>query len=43
MKAAKPGVPTKEIEFAARKVISDSGCGDYFALRTGHGTGTEGH
>jgi Xaa-Pro dipeptidase len=41
--AAKPGVKTKEVDAAARKVIEDAGYGKYFIHRTGHGLGREGH
>ncbi len=40
---AKPGVRAKEIDAAARKVISDAGFGAYFITRTGHGIGVDGH
>ncbi len=40
LKAAKPGVPAKEVDFAAREVISDPGYGDYFVH---HGMGIDGH
>jgi Xaa-Pro aminopeptidase len=41
--AIKPGVPCEEIDRAARRVIDDSGYGDYFVHRTGHGIGLEVH
>jgi Xaa-Pro aminopeptidase len=41
--AAKPGVPAKMVDQAARDVISDAGYGEYFVHRTGHGLGTEVH
>ncbi|WP_309085624.1 Xaa-Pro peptidase family protein [Chelativorans sp.] len=41
--AARPGVKAKEVDAAARKVISDAGYGEYFVHRTGHGLGIEGH
>ncbi len=43
LKAARPGVMAKEVDFAARKVISDAGYGEYFVHRTGHGMGIDGH
>ena len=39
----RPGVPLKDIDGAARKVIEDAGYGQYFIHRTGHGIGLEGH
>ncbi len=41
--AVHPGVPMKEIDRAARKVIEDAGYGKYFIHRTGHGIGLEVH
>jgi len=41
--AAKPGVPCANVDKAARAVIEDSGYGQYFTHRTGHGIGMEGH
>lgn len=41
--AARPGVVAKEVDLAARKVITDAGYGEYFVHRTGHGLGTEVH
>jgi Xaa-Pro aminopeptidase len=43
LKAARPGVQAKEVDAAARKVISDAGYGEYFVHRTGHGMGIDGH
>ncbi|WP_349358376.1 M24 family metallopeptidase [Stappia sp.] len=43
MAAARPGVQAKEVDAAARKVISDAGYGEYFVHRTGHGLGIDGH
>lgn len=43
LKAARPGVLAKEVDAAARKVISDAGYGEYFVHRTGHGMGIDGH
>lgn len=42
-KAAAPGVPLKEIDAAARRVIEKAGYGDRFIHRTGHGIGLETH
>ena len=41
--AARPGIPMKDIDRAARKVIEDGGYGEYFIHRTGHGIGLEVH
>ena len=41
--AAKPGVPCASVDQAAREVIEQSGYGQYFTHRTGHGIGMEGH
>jgi Xaa-Pro dipeptidase len=41
--AGKPGVPCAEVDKAARAVIEDSGYGEYFTHRTGHGIGMEAH
>lgn len=41
--AARPGVPAKAVDEAARKVITDAGYGDYFVHRTGHGLGIDIH
>lgn len=38
-----PGVPCQEVDRAARKVIEESGYGDAFLHRTGHGLGLEVH
>ena len=43
---ARPGVPTANVDAAARKVIIDGGYGPgfkYFTHRLGHGIGMEGH
>lgn len=41
--AVRPGVPMKEFDLAARKVIEDAGYGKYFIHRTGHSIGLEVH
>ena len=41
--AVKPGIPFKDIDRAARKVIEDAGYGEYFIHRLGHGIGMEVH
>lgn len=41
--AVKAGVPLKEFDIAARKVIEESGYGKYFNNRIGHGLGMEVH
>ena len=41
--AARPGVPMREIDRAARKVIEDAGYGPYFIHRAGHDIGLEVH
>ena len=43
MKAARPGVFARDVDAAARNVIAESGYGDYFTHRTGHGIGIDGH
>lgn len=43
LKAARPGVPAKIVDAAARGVITDAGYGAYFVHRTGHGLGIEVH
>ncbi len=43
MAAAKPGVMAKEVDAAARNVITEAGYGEYFVHRTGHGLGVEIH
>lgn len=39
----KPGVKASEVDYAARKYITDKGYGEYFIHRTGHGIGLEVH
>ncbi|MDO4356106.1 MAG: aminopeptidase P family protein [Clostridia bacterium] len=41
--AVRPGVPLKDIDRAARKVIEDAGYGKYFIHRTGHNIGLDVH
>lgn len=41
--AVKPGVPTSEVDQAARQVIEQAGYGEFFIHRTGHGLGREIH
>ncbi|MCX5568628.1 M24 family metallopeptidase [Kaistia nematophila] len=41
--AARPGVAAREVDAAARGVITAAGYGPYFTHRTGHGLGLEGH
>lgn len=43
MAAARPGVPAKAVDAAARGVIEKAGYGEYFVHRTGHGLGLEVH
>lgn len=43
LEAARPGVPGKEVDRAARKVIEDAGYGEYFGHGTGHGVGLNVH
>ena len=41
--AVKPGLPLREFDLAARKVIEDGGYGEYFTHRTGHSIGMKEH
>ena len=43
LKAAVPGALARDVDQAARKVITDAGYGEYFVHRTGHGMGIGGH
>ncbi|MBI4278077.1 MAG: aminopeptidase P family protein [Armatimonadetes bacterium] len=43
MAAAKPGVPARQVDRAARKVIEEAGFGEFFVHRTGHGLGLADH
>jgi len=39
----RPGVPIREVDLAARRVIERAGYGAHFIHRTGHGIGVSGH
>jgi len=41
--AVAPGVPARDIDRAARRIIDEAGYGDAFVHRTGHGIGMETH
>jgi D-alanyl-D-alanine dipeptidase len=41
--AVRPGVPAQDIDRASRRLIDDSGYGERFIHRTGHGIGLEVH
>lgn len=43
IEAVRAGVPLKEIDLTARKVIEDAGYGEYFNNRIGHGMGIDVH
>ena len=43
MAAARPGVMAKEVDAAARGVITEAGYGEFFVHRTGHGLGIDIH
>ena len=43
LKAAKPGALARDVDAAARGVITDAGYGEYFVHRTGHGLGIDIH
>ncbi len=43
LEAVKAGIPVKEVDLAARKVIEKHGYGDYFIHSTGHGVGIDIH
>ena len=41
--AVAPGVPARDVDRAARRIIDEAGYGDAFFHRTGHGIGVETH
>lgn len=41
--AVAPGVPARDVDRAARRIIDEAGYGDAFMHRTGHGIGVETH
>jgi Xaa-Pro dipeptidase len=41
--ACRPGVPMREVDAAARRIVQAAGYGDCFIHRTGHGLGIEAH
>ncbi len=41
--AVKPGVAAESVDLTARRILVDSGYGDYFIHRTGHGIGLDEH
>lgn len=41
--AARPGVKARDVDNAARSVITDAGYGEFFVHRTGHGLGLDIH
>lgn len=43
LQSASPGVPCREVDRAARTVITEAGYGDRFIHRTGHGIGLSTH
>ncbi|QEL15150.1 M24 family metallopeptidase [Limnoglobus roseus] len=43
IKTVREGVPAKDVDAAARKVITDAGYGEYFTHGLGHGIGLETH
>ena len=43
LSACKPGARARDVDRAARTVITDAGFGPQFVHRTGHGLGLEGH
>jgi len=43
LKAVKPGALARDVDAAARQVITEAGYGEYFVHRTGHGMGIGGH
>ena len=43
LSAARPGVMAKDVDAAARNVITEAGYGEFFVHRTGHGLGIDIH
>lgn len=43
IEAVRPGVPMREVDAAARRIIQAAGLGEYAIHRTGHGLGIEAH
>jgi len=43
LSAARPGVMAKDVDAAARSVITEAGYGEFFVHRTGHGLGIDIH
>ena len=43
LSAARPGVIAKDVDAAARNVITEAGYGEFFVHRTGHGLGIDIH
>lgn len=43
VKEVKPGIKASQVDAAARRCIEESGYGEYFIHRTGHGIGMEVH
>jgi len=43
LSAAKPGIRAKDVDAAARGVITEAGYGEFFVHRTGHGLGIDIH
>ena len=43
LSTAKPGVVAKDVDAAARSVITEAGYGEFFVHRTGHGLGIDIH
>jgi len=43
VRAARPGVPARDVDRTARRIIGDAGWGGNFVHRTGHGIGIETH
>ncbi len=43
IRSVKSGIKTEDVDRCARKIIENSGYGEYFTHRTGHGLGLEVH